>query len=177
MRSMFLLTLLIVLATSGTVFALQAPTMQGGLPDRWYQEVQYESNATEGYTTAEHGNVLQWDTTAHDGYKVTKCNTADAENVAGIVPVDDDTAHNLDGLGRPLKDGDVFLMQIWGYVKDLPSDGNITAGGAIGSEATMGNSTGDGDGMGVGLEADGADTSSPSGYSGDVFLRIIGDVD
>ena len=171
MRSMFFAILLLIgLVLSGTSYALNAPSVQGGRPDNWYTEVVY--TGTGAAVSAEHGNVLAWDTTAHDGYTVTKVNTAESELVAGIVPVSDDTAHNLANLGRPLKTGDVFLMQVKGYVKDLPTDGNAAAGQALGSEANWGNSTGDGDGMGVALETDSADTASPSGTSGDVYLNI-----
>lgn len=172
MRSLFLITLLIGLALNGVSYALNAPSVQGGGPDVWYSEVKYEAGTDSGAATAEHGNVLAWDTTAHDGYTVTKVNTADSEIVAGVVPSGTDYSHNLDSLGRPLKDGDVFLMQIHGYHKNLPTDGNVVAGQALGSEANWGNSTGDGDGMGVALETDGADTGSPSGTSADVFLNI-----
>ena len=170
MRSLFLITLLIGLAISGTVFALNAPSVQGGGPDVWYSEVKYEAGTDSGAATAEHGNVLAWDTTAHDGYTVIKINAADAENVAGVVPSGTDYSHNLDSLGRPLKDGDKFLMQIHGYAHDVPTDGNAAVGSAIGSEAA--GSVGDGDGMGVALEDDAADTGSPTGYSGDVYLNV-----
>lgn len=180
MRSMFLAILLLIgLAFCGVSYALQAASPQGGIPDNWYSEVKYV-DTTEPGKTAEHGNALVWDQTAHDGYSVRKANEADAEATAGIVPVDADTAHNLDGLGRPLKNGDVFLMQIWGYAKDVPTDGNAVAGQAIGTESSAlaaGGFVGDGDGLGVALETDGADTSSPTGFSGDVYIRAIGDTD
>lgn len=172
MRGMFLIALLIGLVLCGTSYALQAPSVQGGNPDNWYTEAIY--TGTGAAVSAEHGNVLAWDTTSHDGYTVTKVNTADSELVAGIVPVASDYSHNLDALGRPLKTGDKFLMQIHGYAKDLPTDGNVVAGQALGSEANWGNSTGDGDGMGVGLETDGADTASPSGTSADCYINING---
>lgn len=180
MRSMFLgILLLIGLALCGTSYALNAASVQGGNPDNWYSEVKYVDTTQPGLT-AEHGNALIWDATAHDGYSVVKANGADAELTAGIVPVDNDTAHNLDGLGRPLKNGDVFLMQIWGYAKDVPTDGNAVTGQAIGTESdalAAGGFVGDGDGLGVALETDAADTSSPTGFSGDCYIKAIGDVD
>lgn len=177
MRSLFLITLLIGLALNGVSYALNAASVQGGNPDNWYTEVKYEAGTDSGSLTAEHGNTLAWDTTAHDGYTVIKINAADAENVAGVVPSGTDYSHNLDSLGRPLKDGDVFLMQIHGYHQNMPTDGNVVVNQGIGSEANWGNAVGDGDGMGVALETDGADTSSPSGYSADVYLNIQGDID
>ena len=171
MRSLFLVSLLIGLAISGTVFALNAPSVQGGNPDNWYTEVEYYGT-TGASQSAEHGNVLMWDVNSHDGVHVSKCNTADSELVAGIVPTSSDYSCNLDSLGRPLKDGDKFLMQIHGYAHDVPTDGNAAVGSAIGSEAA--GSVGDGDGMGVALETDAADTGSPTGTSGDVYLTING---
>jgi len=174
MRSLFLGILLAAMVISGVSYALNAPSVQGGNPDNWYSEVKYSSGSTSYGVSAEHGNVLVWDTTAHDGYTVVKANAVDSELAAGVVPSGSDYAHNLDSLGRPLKDGDVFLMQIHGYHKNLPTDGNVVAGQGIGSEANGGMAVGDGDGFGVALETDSADTGSPSGTSADCYIQVNG---
>ena len=157
----------------GDAFALNASVMQGGEPDNWYTEVQYQSLGG-AVLSLEHGTVLQWTIdgdTGHDaGYTVRKASeTADDDLTAGIVPGKDDSAHNLDTRGV-LVDEDVFEMQIRGLATNIPTDGNVAAGTAIGSETT--GYVGSGTGLGVALETDNADSSSPSATSADIYLNV-----
>lgn len=171
-----LVTLLCLLAIGlfiGEAFALNASVMQGGNPDNWYTEVQYQSLNGAAFSL-EHGTALIWtidgDTGHVAGYTVRKSTeSADDDLTAGIVPGKDDVAHNLDTRG-PIEDEDVFEMQIHGAATNIPTDGNVAAGTSIGVETT--GYVGAGTHLGVGLETDNADTDSPSGYSADVYILI-----
>ena len=132
--SRLILTLLVSGLFIGNSYALNAPAMQGGEPDKWYIEVQYQDPNSTVATAArdlDHGTALQWtvstDSGDDPGYTVRYAVTADTELTAGIVPTRSDTAHNLWHRGL-ITDGDVFMMQIYGYAENLCTDGNATIG-------------------------------------------------
>ena len=154
----------------GEVFALNAARMQGGNPDNWYIEVEYNQGALTGAAASvSHGDCLEWDLDSDTGetlgYTVHKCDAADAENVAGVVPGNSDSM----SFGKAIVDGDVFMMQIRGYHEAVACDGNVAAGQSLASEAN--GCLGDGDGVGFAFEDDAADTTnSNTGYSAEVWI-------
>ena len=144
-------------------YALNAAQMQGGNPDNWYTEVQLNTTAAGvGSGGPAHGQLVEWDVDSDTGetlgVTVHTVDAATSELVAGIVPAWDDTAHNLDGLGRVPVDGETFLIQIKGYHSGACTDGNVTESGGLTSTAL--GLLGDGDGLGVGLKADAANDST-----------------
>ena len=157
----------------GEAYALNAAAMQGGNPDNWYIEVEY--NPGTSTVVAVHGDVMEWDVDSDTGetlgYTVHLVDADDAEIVAGVVPAWDDTAHNL---RTALTDGDVFLMQIRGYHSAISTDGTVTEGQSLQSDAGY---TGvqDGDGFGFAFKDDASDTN---GYtSGEYFAPVWIDFD
>ena len=149
----------------GEAFALNAPQMQGGNPDNWYIEVEYNGTAA-----AVHGDVLEWDVDSDTGetlgYTVNLVDGDDCENIAGAVPAWDDYSHNL---RTALTDGDVFLMQIRGYHSAIATDGTATEGQSLEADAGM---TGvkDGDGFGFAFKDDAADTTT--GYTSNSTIEF-----
>jgi len=164
----------------GTCYALNAPAMQGGNPDRHYIEVEY--NLINGID-AGHGTVLEWDLDSATGetlgYSVHACDADNCEYIAGVVPAYNDYSMNLDYLGRPLEDGDVFMMQIWGHHAAVQTDTSLAEGECIDSDAgTYGFKDGDGAGFAFKAYASDATTeyTARGQYYVPVFLRI-GDED
>lgn len=160
-------SLLAGLFLASNAFALNAPAMQGGNPDNWYIEVEWNDTVT-----GEHGNGAEWDLASQSsetfGVTVKRCDTADAENFAGWIPSGDDVSH---AMREPVSDGDTLLIQIRGHHQDLPTDGNVVEGQSIEPIVASGlGVAGDGDGFGFAFETDSADTGSPSGFSADCWV-------
>ncbi len=153
-KLVILISLLVMGLFFGDAFALNAPAMQGGVPERHYIEVEFNPQ-TGQRQTASHGVVMEWDLEADSnetlGYTVHILDGDSEEAFAGAVPAWNDYSHNLDTLGRALIDGDVFLMQIYGEHDAVNCDGSITESqGVAGDAATAG--VKDGDGFGFALD-------------------------
>ena len=165
-KFLFLISFLALgLFIASNVFALNAPPAGGGNPEKWYIEAEWNDSTHDG----EHGMCVEWDLDSDSnetfGYTIKRADTADAENIAGVIPSGDDTAHSLRSL---VEDGTRLEIQIKGYHQDLPTDGTVTEGQSIENDAS-GYAT-DGDGLGFAFETDSADTGSSTGTSADCWI-------
>lgn len=170
----------------GDAFALNAPAMQGGNPDNWYIEVEYNQGALTGAAIrAGHGDLMEWDLDSDEGetlgytvHKMDADTTGGVENAAGFIPSNADTSHNLDSLNRAVRDGDVFLIQIRGYHSAVSCDGNVTAGQGIESKGgTSDGMAGDGEGLGFAFKDDADDSSTANTAEGQYFAPVWIDID
>jgi len=166
-KVLFLVFFLVMMLYIGEAYALNAASMQGGNPDNWYMEVKFNPTAT-GFAMGRpcHGDVVEWDLDSDTGetlgVTVHLADSADAENVAGVVPSWDDTAHNLGD--TVLVDGDTFLIQIRGYHSGVAAATGVTEGQSIENDANA--QVTDGDGLGFAFKASAVNTSAKESSRG-----------